>query len=104
MEMDNFESELILHEPTDTLVGGSQTQVFLNCLAATSQASELIRVAAAEENDTELDEATTEAPGTGLQVQGRMTLSAVPPTYNDACQTLALDPVAPLLFVLSNLN
>ncbi|KAH3002676.1 hypothetical protein KXV52_000701, partial [Aspergillus fumigatus] len=104
MEMDNFESELILHEPTDTSVGGSQTQVFLNRLAATSQASELIRVAAAEENDTEPDEATTEAPGTGLQVQGRMTLSAVPPTYNDACQTLALDPVAPLLFVPSNLN
>ncbi|KAF7184630.1 hypothetical protein CNMCM7691_005873 [Aspergillus felis] len=66
MEMDNFESELILHEPTDTLVGGSQTQVFLNRLAATSQASELIRVAAAEGNDTEPDEATTEAPGTGL--------------------------------------
>lgn len=104
MEMDNFESELILHEPTDTSVGGSQTQVFLNRLAATSQASELIRVAAAEENDTKPDEATTEAPGTGLQVQGRMTLSAVPPTYNDACQTLALDPVAPLLFVPSNLN
>jgi hypothetical protein len=25
MKMDNFKSELILHEPTDTSVGGSQT-------------------------------------------------------------------------------
>ncbi|RHZ48212.1 hypothetical protein CDV55_101168 [Aspergillus turcosus] len=45
MKMDNFERELILHEPTDTSMGGSQTQVFLNRLAAASQArpSELVR-------------------------------------------------------------
>lgn len=39
MKMDNFESKLILHELADTLVGGSQTQVFLNHLAAASQVS-----------------------------------------------------------------
>jgi hypothetical protein len=86
MKMDNFESELILHEPTDTSVGGSQTQVYLNRLAAASQASEFIKVVAEEGNDTaEPDEATAEAAETGLPVQGRMSLSAVPPAYTDAC-------------------
>jgi hypothetical protein len=105
MKMDNFESELILHEPTDTSVGGSQTQVYLNRLAAASQASEFIKVVAEEGNDTaEPDEATTEAAETGLPVQGCMSLSAVPPAYTNTCQALALDPAAPFLFVLSNLN
>jgi hypothetical protein len=105
MKMDNFESKLILHEPTDTSVGGSQTQVYLNRLAAASQASEFIKVVAEEGNDTaEPDEATAEAAETGLPVQGRMSLSAVPPAYTDACQALALDPAAPFLFVPSNLN
>jgi hypothetical protein len=35
--MDNFETELILHEPADT----SDTQVFLNGLAAASQVNKL---------------------------------------------------------------
>ncbi|KAH1492955.1 hypothetical protein LV164_006900 [Aspergillus fumigatus] len=85
---------LTLHEPADTSVEGSRTLAFLNRLAATSQATELIRVATAEGYDTEPDGVTTTAPETRLQIQGRMTLSAVPPTYNAACQALALEPIA----------
>jgi hypothetical protein len=61
MHMDNFETELILHEPADTLVGESDAQVFLNSLAAASQANEMIRVAAAEGDGTEPDRTTAEA-------------------------------------------
>lgn len=45
MQMDHFKTELILHKPADTSVGGSDTQVFLNRLAAASQATEMIRQA-----------------------------------------------------------
>lgn len=78
----NLKSNLTLHEPADTPVEGSRTLAFLNRLAATSQATELIRVATAEGYDTEPDGVTTTAPETRLQIQGRMTLSAVHPPEN----------------------
>jgi hypothetical protein len=78
----NLKSNLTLHEPADTSVEGSRTLAFLNRLAATSQATELIRVATAEGYDTEPDGVTTTAPETRLQIQGRMTLSAVHPPEN----------------------
>jgi hypothetical protein len=79
--------------------------VYLNHLTAASQASEFIKVVTKKGNDTaKLDKATTKAAKMLLLVQGCMLLSAVAPAYTDACQALALDPAAPFLFVLSNLN
>ncbi|GIK07777.1 hypothetical protein Aspvir_003445 [Aspergillus viridinutans] len=97
--MNEFESKLILHEPDDTSVGPSDTQVFLNRLAAASQATELITLAA-DEAETE-PERTAEAEVD--DVKGRMSLSADAPPYNTACEELALDPLSPVLVVPSNM-
>ncbi|GIK02517.1 hypothetical protein Aspvir_006573 [Aspergillus viridinutans] len=104
MAMDQFESKLILHEHTDTSVGRSDTQVFLNCLAAPSQANEMIRMVANEADDAELDQTTAKAQETGVEVKGRMSLSAPAPAYESVCQALALDLHNPLLFMLSQMN
>jgi hypothetical protein len=87
MGMDEFESKLILHEPADT----SDTQVFLNRLAAPSQATEMSTLAA--------DEAETE-PGRTAEAEvddgkGRMSLSADAPSYDTACEELDTEPTEP---------
>jgi hypothetical protein len=42
----------------------------------------MIRVAAAEADDSEPDRNTAEALETGIEVKGRMSLSADPPAYD----------------------
>ncbi|GFF30508.1 hypothetical protein IFM61606_10549 [Aspergillus udagawae] len=122
MAMDNFKTDLILYEPTDMSVRHSNTQVYLNQLAAVTEAQEMITVTANEatgESGAEPKMVTADAnnpPNSAdltlsaldetfqTTARGRMSLSAEPPTYADAYDTLALDPVALLLIMPSNMH
>lgn len=78
-------------------------EIFLNRLAASSEAEAMVDVVAKMEKPVDSPEVAPDdtVPSSG---PARMTLSAPAPAYDTACQDLGLDPANPRLEVPSNWN
>ncbi|KAG2019133.1 hypothetical protein GB937_005426 [Aspergillus fischeri] len=99
MGMNEFD-KLILHEPADTSVGDSDTQVFLNRLAAVSNATEMITLTADEAGTEPEQPKEAEVSDATEKIKGVIKNNVVEWSQESNVLPVLLVPAAPRVGVL----